>query len=213
MSLRERDIVRYTPASPFRRDGFAQVHIDWQRGEPYGKDTFDQNDTRLTPDELATATVLFNLADFAERPHLFEETWAPEDVVVLPTRKGMVQRKFLRVGAEMLPEPQVIARRLAIREQEEQRARAEMLSPLADQSYTSTPLPELTIDESGELIDTIKWVQRASRSFNAQLQWLIDVMNGKDGNLHIQTVLTDEDHHELVRARRTLDKKLAELRS
>ena len=211
--MRVGDFVRYTPESMFRRDGLAEVHADYRSGDLYGKDTFDQNDTRLTEGELATATVLFNLDEFEERPHLFVTDYAAADVFVLHTRKGMVERNFLRRGAPILDEKALIARRQAQQYADNLRARAEMLSPLADQSYAATPLPTLTIAETSELIDTIRWVQRASRDFEQQLHHLIGIQSGRDGNLHIQAVLADEDHYELVRARRALDKKVVELRA
>lgn len=212
-TLRAGDIISYAYESPFRRDGFAEVHSDWHTGDLYAKDTFDTNDTRLTDAELATGRVLFNLEDFEERRWLNPEDYDPADVFVLDTRKGMVQRKFLRNGAETLPEWLFVSRRLALRDAEQLRARAELLSPLIDQAYAATPLPTLTIEESGELIDTVRWIQRTSRDFLAQLGHLVNILNGGEGNRHFQAVLTDEDHHELVRARRALDSKLAALRS
>ena len=211
--FRQRDIIAYKPESPFRRDGYAQVHTEWHTDEVYAKDTFDLNDTRLTDAELATGAVLFNLADFEERRFLNAEDYHPSDVFVLETRKGLVQRKFLRHGAEELPEWLFLSRRLALRESEALRARAELLSPLADQSYAASPMPEMTAVEAAELTETVRWVERAERQFERSLNELVGILNGGDGSRHIQSVLTDEDHHELVRARRALDSQLAALRA
>lgn len=212
MTFRAGDIIAYTPETLFRRDGYAEVKLSWDSDEPFGTDTFDRMDTRLTDAELTTGRVLFNLEEYVEQPFIDESTYAPADVFAIRTRKGMVWRKFVRRGARMLPESQIAARRAVVREQDEMRARAHMLSPLADQAYPARDLPVMTVEETAEIIDTVRWVQRASREFTRSFDYLVQVVSTGDGNLNFQSVHTDEYHFELVRARRALDKKLAALR-
>jgi len=208
--LRAGDIIAYKPETLFRRDGLAQV--DSRMGNLIARDTFDTNDTRLTDAELTTAKVLFNLDEFEESRYADEEHYAPADIHILHTRKGIEARKFVRRGATTLSEAEIVRRRAALNYDRMMRARAELLSPLADQAFTATTLPVMTVDETGALTDTIHWCQRASRDFDKALDHVVNIQNGKGGNLHFATVLADEDHYELVRARRALDSKLAALR-
>lgn len=213
MTFRKGDIIAYSPQTPFRRDGYAEVHISWNTGEPYGQDTFDQNGTRLTDAELEAGHVLFSLDDFVERRFLDTEEYAPADVFTLETRKGIVMRIFLRRGAQPLPEEEVVERRRQVREQNIERARRHLLSPVEDQQYVTTDLPDMTTDEIRELSDTLRWVERASRTFQDSLDHLVRILSTGDGSLQFATVHTDEDHYELFRARRALDDKLAALRA
>lgn len=213
MTFRTGDIIAYKPQTLFRRDGIAEVHSAWQDGSPYGKDTFDQRDTRLTPDELATGTVLFNLEDYFESPFIDEAEYADEDVRVLEVRKGIVVRKFRRRGAVALPEEQVAERREQIRAEQFVAARSHLLCPTEDQAYVASPLPEMTEEECTELTDTLAWIGRARSSFDSHLESLARMMRTHSGNLTIQVVHTDESHYELYRARRALDKNLAALRN
>ncbi len=210
--LRHNDIISYTPEHPFRRDGYAQVSTRYGTVDLTAKDTYSVSEAELTDEELATAVVLFNLDDVEERRHLNVEHYHPEDVFVLPTRKGIVVRVFLRKGAEVLPEKQIIARRAHLRYTEDMQARAVLLSPLVDQSLAAQPLPHMTIEETGAVRETLTWCQRASRQFERSLDHVVNIQKGGDGNLHYAIVHADDDHYELVRARRALDSKLAALR-
>lgn len=212
MTFQKGDIIAYSPESLFRRDGYAEIHISWNTDEPYGKDTFDQNDTRLTDDELATGYVLFSLEDFVERQFLITEEYAADDIFILDTRKGITTRTFVRRGAQALPEAEVAERRRQIRELNESRARGLLLSPLVDQELTASELPEMTAGEVRELAETLRWIERAQKTFQTAFEHLARMLASGDGNIDFQVVHTDEDHYELVRARRALDKKLAALR-
>lgn len=212
MAFRRGDIIAYTPESLFRRDGCAEVRSEWRTDGVYGQDTFDQRDTRLTDAELATGKVLFNLDEFEERQFLDEADYAADDVVALDTRKGMVKRTFLRRGATELPEAESLERRRHVRDQSIVRARRHLLSPIGDQEYVQSPLPEMTATEVADLAETLRWVERATRAFDTSLDHLVRILNTGNGSPNFQSVHTDEDHYELVRARRALDKKLAALR-
>lgn len=212
MTFNKGDIIAYTPESLFRRDGYAQIHLDWNTGEPYGKDTFDQSDTRLTASELETGYVLFTLNDFVEKPFADGEDYAAEDVFVLDTRKGMAKRVFIRRGAQELPEAELTERHRAAREQNVARARALLLSPADHQTLVASELPDMTADEVRATVETLRWVERATRAFQSSLDHLVRMLTTGDGNVDFQVVHTDEDHYELWRARRALDSKLAELR-
>lgn len=212
MTFRKGDIIAYSPSHPFRRDGYAEVRIGWDTDEPYGQDTFDQRDTRLTPEELATGYVLFNLDDFVEQQFVLVEEYAPDDFFVLVTRKGIAKRTFIRRGARPLPEEAVAERRHQMREFNEGRARALLLSPSSDQELAASELPGMTADEVRALGETLQWCERARRKFETAFDHLVRMLDAGD-NVDFQVVHTDEDHYELVRARRTLDKKLDALRS
>lgn len=210
--LRPGDVIAYTPTSRYRRDGYAIVHEQWDGGMG-AKDTYDVNDTRLTDEELATATVLFNTSEFAEQPRLHITAYHPSDVRVLRTRKGMATLRYLRRGAELLSHEEQRRLSTAAHEVALLDARGEMLAPLIEQSYASRPVPHMTIEETGAVSEQVQWAQRASRAFNAALEHLVKAMAGEDTNPHFAAIIADEEHHELVRARRALDKKLAELRA
>jgi len=212
MTFNKGDIIAYTPSTLFRRDGYAEVRISWDTDEPYGQDTFDQNDTRLTADEIATGYVLFNLNDFIEKPFADEEAYDPEDVFVLDTRKGMAKRTFVRRGAQELPDDELIERHVKAREANTQRARALLLSPNEHQDLVASDLPEMTAEEVTVLADTLRWIQRATTAFETSLEHLVRIRTTGDGNADFQTVHTDEDHYELWRARRALDSRLSALR-
>lgn len=212
MTFRKGDIIAYSPAHPFRRDGYAEIRNSWDTDEPYGQDTFDQNDTRLTADELATGYVLFNLNEFVEKQFLITEEYAGEDIFVLETRKGITKRTFLRRGATPLTEVEATQRRQQMREVCENRARALLLSPTSDQELAASELPDMTADEVRALVKTLQWCERARRKFETAFDHLVRMVDSGD-NVDFQVVHTDEDHYELVRARRALDNKLSALRS
>lgn len=211
MTIRAGDVVTYTPKHLFRRDGYAIAHLDGDRVTL--RDTFDNRDTTLTDEEAARAQVLFNLDEFPEVDYHQPEHWHPADFFTLPTRKGLAPRHFRRAGAKMLSESDIARRAAAARDAAELRARAELLSPLTDQAYAATPLPRMTIEETGELRDTLRWVHSVSRAFTSTFDEVMKIQAGRDGNIHVATVLADTDHYSLVRARRALDKRLAELRA
>lgn len=212
MTFRKGDIIAYSPAHPFRRDGYAEIRNSWDTDEPYGQDTFDQRDTRLTADELATGYVLFNLDDFVEHQFVIPDEYAPDDFFVLVTRKGIAKRTFIRRGASPLPEEAMAERQQQMREFNERRARALMLSPSLDQELVASELPDMTADEVRALGETLQWCERARRKFETAFDHLVRMVDSGD-NVDFQVVHTDEDHYELVRARRALDKKLSALRS
>ncbi|SDH38439.1 hypothetical protein [Microbacterium sp. 77mftsu3.1] len=211
-SLRPGDVIAYTPASLYRRDGLAIVR-EKRAGGIEAKDTFDVNDTLLTEDELATGTVLFSTDDFEEHVHVTITAYHPADIHVLRTRKGIVGRIFLRHGAERLPHHERHSRETDAHEVALLDARAEMLAPLIEQAYAARPIPHMTIKETGAVSEQVQWAQRASRTFNTALERLVKAKAGEDTNPHFAAVIADEEHHELVRARRALDKKLAEVRA
>jgi len=206
--LRAGDVIAYTPATPYRRDGYAIVRADGT-----ARDTYSVNDTRLTDTELATAHALFSLDEFEEQPYIIETDYRPEDVHILPTHKGTNITTYLRRGAQRLPESQAAKRADEARAAAETTALAALLAPDEDKALALSALPKLTIEETRALIDTVQWVQRASRQFKGALQNVILIQRGDSGGrLDFAIVHADDDLYELVRARRALNEQIAELR-
>lgn len=214
MTLREGDVVAYTPAHRLRRDGYAIVHVEWRSGALEAKDTYSQNDTTLTAEELATANVLFNLDTFEETRHLNPERYHPDDVVTIPAMAGMDLRHFLRKGAEPLPNDMVRGRADVEWEGHLLAARAKMLTPLADQALAAGPLPELTAEEASALADVLRWVDQATKVFEVALSVLASKQASDPASVAAghAVVNADEGHYELWRARRALDSKLLAIR-
>ena len=212
MQLNVGDVIAYTPAGLFRRDGYAIVRRDYQDGGLQARDTFSNNETTLTDDELATAQVLFSLNDFDERSLLDPFAWEDDDFIMLPCRKGMDIRKWVRIGAIQVTEDVYLARKQAKRAEREAQALATLLSPTEHKELVAKPLPELTVAEQADLADTLAWIGRAQANFSEQLTQVARIQNGGEGNEHFAIVLADDDHYELYRARHTLETKLARLR-
>ncbi|WP_248581574.1 hypothetical protein [Nocardioides sp. InS609-2] len=102
--LQEDDVLRWIPESRHTYEGAAVVH-GREDGSLYAVDTFwgsGNGNHVLTPAEIATATVEWNINDF--RPaDARVETWsdfAPEDRRHLPSQHGLQATYWIRPGAQ-----------------------------------------------------------------------------------------------------------------
>jgi hypothetical protein len=101
------DVVRYDVADRWCREGTA-IAATW-KDQVVLLDTYWQSSDqhRLTDDEVATAELLFNLADFDELPsgrHLGSSgkwmQYSPADRKRITAQHGLVVRYFIRKGAQ-----------------------------------------------------------------------------------------------------------------
>ena len=127
------DVVRYTSERRDRwcREGTAiacgddAILVDTFWGG-YGSDSHV-----LTPDERATAEVLFNIADYDELDrynHGSEGTWrkyAPGDRTVITSQHGLQRRWFVRKGAQPNLPTQIQNAREAVAQAEEKLSSAQ----------------------------------------------------------------------------------------
>lgn len=99
------DVIRYTPGDGHHcREGMAIV-AQQQAFDTFWSGYGDRH--LLTADELATAELLFNLADFDELDgnsrHMNEAKWntyATDDRQLVTSQHGLQKRWFIRKGAE-----------------------------------------------------------------------------------------------------------------
>lgn len=119
MSIREGDVLKYTPATDWCNEGLAMVHrsvisptgfvvIDtyWQTG--LSPDFTDGH--RLSDEEMAGAEVLFNVSDYsvlAKGPNCYTEKvseewhrYAPEDRERVTSQHGLSVVYLVKKGAE-----------------------------------------------------------------------------------------------------------------
>lgn len=148
--IRPGDVVRYSTLSrPNRwcREGMATT----ERGEDRTVlvDTYwDGGSERhvLTPAEVSTAEVLFNLDDYEELPRYQPASsrgrwamYAPADRQVITSQHGLTVRYFVRKGAQPDPSTQVDNARVALDE-----AKAALSSAQSAVAYRQAELERLT---------------------------------------------------------------------
>lgn len=99
------DVLRYTPLVHHWREGMARVREDGRILDTYWRPGGDSESHALTEQELASATVVFNVAEFDALDRYSAssreqwEAYHPDDRALISSQHGLQEALFVRKGA------------------------------------------------------------------------------------------------------------------
>lgn len=100
------DVLRYSPSTGHAREGMAFVGESGLARDTFWRTRGDSDSHALTAEELASATLLFNVRDFDaldRHSQASRETWEtyhPDDRRKITSQHGLQEELFIRCGAQ-----------------------------------------------------------------------------------------------------------------